>query len=339
MSAETTAIPLNAAGVRAVAAKGFLTPAASLLLPSWPLTAVAVPVPVAEVVAVAVAGPYRFAAGSKLMHAVGRAYDVSSRLYVASFRKERSPMSTAAAAVSPSPTSTLASTWVRVSKTSSRMPVALLTVSHPESTWRTVERVLVRSGESRDMPAPAVPLPLKKLMPRRRAGWKPPMAVRARVGRAAWKGRAVTLVLELGGRVRCLCGRGWWGRGYAYKPDWVELVVFLRSSRTLESFGIYSYGQFVVYRCEGGLAYLYFEAVGEVDGSCEFEPHEYPRHELRAYRCNTRYLWVLSGTSVNDCKDRSYSLGRVSGGWLAKALCSYTVFRKRRLCSRALYAR
>lgn len=72
--------------------------------------------------------------------------------------------------------------------------------SHLESTWLTVERVLVRMGASRKMPAPAVPLPLKKAMPRRSWGWKPPTAVRARLGRAAWKGRAVTLVLELGGR-------------------------------------------------------------------------------------------------------------------------------------------
>lgn len=56
------------------------------------------------------------------------------------------------------------------------------------------------------MPAPAVPLPLKKLMPRRSWGRKPPTAVRARLGRAAWKGKAVTLVLELGGMVR-----GVWG--------------------------------------------------------------------------------------------------------------------------------
>ncbi len=52
------------------------------------------------------------------------------------------------------------------------------------------------------MPAPAVPLPLKKEMPRRSWGWKPPRAVRARLGRVAWKGRAVMLVWELVGSVR-----------------------------------------------------------------------------------------------------------------------------------------
>lgn len=36
-----------------------------------------------------------------------------------------------------------------------------------------------------------------------------------------------------------LDGRG----GDAYKPDWVELVVFWRSSRTLESFGICGFSQ------------------------------------------------------------------------------------------------
>lgn len=89
------------------------------------------------------------------------------------------------------------------------------------------------------MPAPAVPLPEKKVMPRSSCGWKPPTAVRARLGIVAWKGRAVTLVFEL--RVGLDVSWGIWrvrGGGYAYKPDWVELDVFLRSSRTLESLGI-----------------------------------------------------------------------------------------------------
>lgn len=75
--------------------------------------------------------------------------------------------------------------------------------------------MLVRRGESRKMPAPAVPLPSKKEMPRRSWGWKPPMAVRARLGRPAWKGRAVTLVLELGGRgLVAFRGLKWWDCGY-----------------------------------------------------------------------------------------------------------------------------
>lgn len=87
------------------------------------------------------------------------------------------------------------------------MPLAvaeLVTFSHLESTWLTVDNVLVSTGASRNMPAPAVPLPEKKVMPRRSCGWKPPTAVRARLGTVAWKGRAVTLVLELGGGIRCV---------------------------------------------------------------------------------------------------------------------------------------
>ena len=57
------------------------------------------------------------------------------------------------------------------------------------------------------MPAPAVPLPSKKEMPRRSWGWKPARAVRARSGWVAWKGRAVRLVLELG-------VRGWVSVGF-----------------------------------------------------------------------------------------------------------------------------
>ena len=81
------------------------------------------------------------------------------------------------------------------------LPVLVVVVvdafSHFAVTWFRVERVLVRRGASRKMPAPAVPLPLKKEMPRRSWGWKPAVAVRARLGRLAWKGRAVTVVLEL----------------------------------------------------------------------------------------------------------------------------------------------
>ena len=68
--------------------------------------------------------------------------------------------------------------------------------------------MLVRRGKSRNRPAPALPLPLKKEMPRRSWGWKPPTAVRERSGRVAWKGRRVTLVLELGGVVRGGFGGG-----------------------------------------------------------------------------------------------------------------------------------
>lgn len=70
----------------------------------------------------------------------------------------------------------------------------------------------------------------------------------------AWKGRAVTLVWELGGgRVRDGLGGGIGnggvgGGGFAYKPDWVELDVFLRSSRTVESSGICAFCKFM--RCE-----------------------------------------------------------------------------------------
>lgn len=71
-----------------------------------------------------------------------------------------------------------------------------------EVAWVMVERVLVRRGASRKMPAPAVPWPEKKEMPRRSWGWKPPRAVRARLGMVAWKGSAVMLVLELVGWVR-----------------------------------------------------------------------------------------------------------------------------------------
>lgn len=46
------------------------------------------------------------------------------------------------------------------------------------------------------------------------------------------------MVLELGGRVRGVLGGLDGGVGGAYKPDWVELDVFLRSSKTLESLGI-----------------------------------------------------------------------------------------------------
>ena len=97
------------------------------------------------------------------------------------------------------------------------------------------------------MPAPAVPLPSKKEMPRRSWGWKPPTAVRARLGKLAWNGRAVTLVLELeGGLVTFGGGEIWLGGGkeMLYKPDWVELVVLWTSSKTLESFGICGFGQF-----------------------------------------------------------------------------------------------
>ena len=93
---------------------------------------------------------------------------------------------------------------MRVSKTLSMIPFAAalpVTFSHFELTWLTVERVLLRIGESRRMPAPASPLPSKKEMPRRSWGCKPPRAVRARLGRVAWKGRAVMLVLELGAGV------------------------------------------------------------------------------------------------------------------------------------------
>lgn len=74
-----------------------------------------------------------------------------------------------------------------------------VTFSQVEETWRTVERVLVRIGKSRKRPAPAVPLPLKKEMPRRSWGRKPAVVVRARLGRAAWKGSVVMFVLELVG--------------------------------------------------------------------------------------------------------------------------------------------
>ncbi len=135
------------------------------------------------------------------MHAVGNAYDVCSRLYGALSSNETAPTWRSTSATTPNPMSTLASTWVSVSKMSLMMPLAValsVTFSQVELTWLTVERVLVRRGESRKRPAPAVPLPLKKEMPRRSWGWKPPRAVRERLGRAAWKGRAVMLVLELG---------------------------------------------------------------------------------------------------------------------------------------------
>ena len=62
--------------------------------------------------------------------------------------------------------------------------------------------MLVRTGMSRNRPAPAVPAPLKKEMPRRSCGRKPATAVRAREGRSAWMGRVVMLVLVLGRLVR-----------------------------------------------------------------------------------------------------------------------------------------
>ena len=59
------------------------------------------------------------------------------------------------------------------------------------------------------------------------------------------------LVLELGGGlVRGVVRVGGRGGGFAYKPEELELDVFLRSSRTLESFGICVCGQSV--DCELG---------------------------------------------------------------------------------------
>lgn len=44
--------------------------------------------------------------------------------------------------------------------------------------------------------------------------------------------------------------------------------------------------------------HLYFEAVEEINASCEFEPHENPRHKFRPYRCDSRYLWMLLAARV-----------------------------------------
>lgn len=89
----------------------------------------------------------------------------------------------------------------------------------------------------------------------------------------------------------------------AYKPDWVELEVLCRSSKTLESFGICGFVNFVFWVL-WIRTYLYFETVEEISASCEFEPHENPRHKFRAYRCDSRYLSMLLATRVNFVGDR-----------------------------------
>ena len=80
-----------------------------------------------------------------------------------------------------------------------------------------------------------------------------------------------------------------WG-GAAYKPDWVELDVFLRSSRTLESSGIWASLSICGVPARWGQTYLYFEAVEEIDSGCKLKPHENPRYELGAYGRDSRYL-------------------------------------------------
>lgn len=73
----------------------------------------------------------------------------------------------------------------------------LVTFSHLEFTWLTVDRVVVMVGALRNTPAPAMASPLKKEMPRRSWGMKPPAMVREMSGSWAWKGRAVTFVFSL----------------------------------------------------------------------------------------------------------------------------------------------
>lgn len=79
--------------------------------------------------------------------------------------------------------------------------------------------MLVRIGRSRNRPAPAVPVELKKEMPRRSCGRKPLVKVRVREGMVAWMGRADVLVLVLGGVLRgCFqggkVGKVWGGNGF-----------------------------------------------------------------------------------------------------------------------------
>ena len=62
--------------------------------------------------------------------------------------------------------------------------------------------------------------------------------------------------------------------------------------------------------------YLYFEAVEEINASCEFETHENPRHKFRPYRCDSGYLWMLLATRVHFLRYNITDLeGRQRNGW------------------------
>ena len=89
----------------------------------------------------------------------------------------------------------------------------------------------------------------------------------------------------------------------AYKPDTVELDVFLRSSRMLESFGICRDGQLVDCGFAGVWTHLYFEAVEEIDASFQFEPYENIRHKLRSHGRDAWDLWMLLATSKSLLKE------------------------------------
>ena len=118
----------------------------------------------------------------------------------------------------------------------------------------------------------------------------------------------------------------------AYKPDWVELDVFLRSSKTLESLGIYGQGQSV--GCEPGkIMYLYFEAVEEIDASCKFEAHENQRYKLGSYRCDARDLCSVSYKVIYW--NEGHIPGRASEGLLAMVPCSCRECRRQQRCFRA----
>ena len=88
------------------------------------------------------------------------------------------------------------------SSTPSRALVSLLledtaSGSHLEFTFATCATVAETKGRLKNAPAPAVPSPSKTLMPIRSCGVNAAERVRAMLLKAAWKGRAVMVVLPL----------------------------------------------------------------------------------------------------------------------------------------------